>query len=101
MNDLWTLLWSPTLVAAVVAGIVSYLIARRSTYISSVTVERSKWIGELRTNIAKLSGEILTINQKQIFDHKFGVSEPEFHKYTEEIHRLTSLIKLQLNPFNE
>jgi hypothetical protein len=101
MNDLWTLLWSPTLAAAIVAAAVSYLVARRSIYINSVTVERSKWIGELRTNIARLSGQILTINQKQIFNRKFGVSDPEYHQYTEEIHRLTSLIKLQLNPFNE
>jgi hypothetical protein len=99
LKELVELLLSPALAAAVVAGVVSYVISRRSTYINSVTVERTKWIGELRANIARLSGQILTINQKQVFDRSFAQS-PQFHQYQEGIHRLTSLIKLQLNPFN-
>jgi hypothetical protein len=91
---------SPAVAAAIIAAVISYIISRRSLYVNSVTVERTKWIGELRTNIARLSGQILTINQKQIVDRSFGMSS-QFHEYQEEIHRLTSLVKLQLNPFNE
>jgi hypothetical protein len=89
-----------TAAAAIIAAFVSYAISRRSTYINSVTVERTKWIGELRSNIAKLSGHVLSINQRQFFDRDFGQSS-QFREYEQEIHRLTSLIKLQLNPFNE
>ncbi|HEY5504561.1 MAG TPA: hypothetical protein VIK28_05330 [Sedimentisphaerales bacterium] len=87
-------------VPAIVAAFVSLLISRRSIYINSVTVERSKWIGELRSNIASLSGLVLDINQKLIFVEGYELSEP-YHQSAQEIHRLTSLIKLQLNPFNE
>ncbi|MGO9238896.1 MAG: hypothetical protein ACLP4V_34110 [Methylocella sp.] len=102
MVALVTSLWSPALAAAIVAGVISFLISRRSIYINSVTVERSKWIGELRTNIANLSSHVLGINQKLFNDHDLKYyNSAEFYQQSQEIHRLTSLIKLQLNPFGE
>jgi hypothetical protein len=43
---------------------------------------------------------VLDINQKLIFVEGYELSAP-YHQSAQEIHRLTSLIKLQLNPFNE
>ncbi|MGD0023287.1 MAG: hypothetical protein ABSC37_01485 [Xanthobacteraceae bacterium] len=100
MEDWAAFLWSPTVAAAIVAAAVSYLISRRSIYINSVTVERSKWIGELRANIANLSGQVLSINRNLIDDSAYSES-PAFHQQAQEIHRLTSLISLQLNPFGK
>jgi HAMP domain-containing protein len=88
------------LVAAVVSAFVSFLISRRSIYINSVTVERSKWIGELRANIASLSGEVRNINQRLIDNRAFDRSD-EFSSSAQKIYRLSALIRLQLNPFNE
>ncbi len=88
------------LVAALVGALVSFLISRRSIYINSVTVERSKWIGELRANIAGLSSQALNINHRLIDSHAYDRSN-EFNSSAQEIYRLSALIKLQLNPFNE
>jgi hypothetical protein len=87
-------------VAVLVSALVSFLISRRSIYINSVTVERSKWIGELRANIASLSSQVLNINHSLIDDHEYHGSQ-QFRSATQEIYRLSALIKLQLNPFNE
>jgi hypothetical protein len=104
MEELVLSLLSPTFAAAIVASIVSYLISRRSIYINSVTVERSKWIGELRANLASLSGDVLSLNQILLDAHRSNKnydSSSEFFLRSQEIHRLVSIIKLQINPLNE
>jgi hypothetical protein len=88
------------LMGAVFGAFVSFLISRRSIYINSVTVERSKWIGGLRANIASLSAQVLSINQSLIDDREYDRSS-QFRSSAQEIYRLSALIKLQLNPFNE
>lgn len=101
MGDWAAFLWSP-LAAAIVAAAVSYLVSRRSIYINSVTVERSKWIGELRSNISILSSQVLSINHILVDGRTIEhIRSEEFQCQAKEIHRLTSLIKLQLNPFGE
>jgi hypothetical protein len=78
------------LAGSILAALLAYLTARRSVYINSVTVERSKWIAELRGNLAVLSGHILNINQTLVFDRDFALSE-KYNAHAQEIHRLTSL----------
>lgn len=106
MSAISTLTSAPLILAALLAlvgvifgAIVTYLISRRSIYINSVTVERTKWIGELRTNIAKLSGQVLNISHSRVSLET--VSEENYRSWEREIYELSALIKLQLNPSNE
>jgi hypothetical protein len=88
------------LAGAILGSFLTYLVSRRSIYINSVTVERSKWIGELRANIASLSAQVWSINKNLIDDSSYSDS-PQFFQQVQEIHRLRSLISLQLNPLGE
>jgi hypothetical protein len=97
-----------------VAGgaIASMLIAGRKLYVTSITIERSKWIDKLRSNLAAYSAEILTYGIKNslatniekgrrgLFRRSIDASNDltdRFHK----IEELSSIIQLQLNPNNQ
>jgi len=86
------------LTGAVFAAIATFLSSRRSIYVTSVTVQRLKWIGEMRENIATLSAHLFALDILSSADPKYEQS-PEFRTSVHEVHRLVSLIRLQLNPF--
>lgn len=88
------------LIGALFGAVVSLLAARRSTYINSVTVERSKWIGELRANLANLASHVMSMNRSLLDDQDFLHSD-RYRSIEQEIYRLSALIRLQLNPSNE
>ncbi len=83
-----------------IAAIISIGISRKSLYLNSITVERTKWIGNVRSNIANISGQVHGISQRLIEDSVYD-STDDYHNSIREIHRLSSLITLQLNPFGE
>ena len=91
--------------AGVMAGaLVTYLNAGRTVYISSITVERSKWIDKLRTNIAGFSGALLgaSLKMKLLLDRKETKSKvtiDEIENAVSKSNEYVTLIQLQLNPF--
>ena len=89
-------------IAAVVGTGASLIVSRRTVYINSVTVERSKWIEKLRNNIA----DILAIAYS-IYQSNEDLSENEANSQAMkakidalyvDLHRLVSVVSLQLNP---
>jgi hypothetical protein len=89
----------PVIIAAAIAFIgvlfsaaISFTVARRSNYLTSVTAERSKWIDKLRTNIAELLGLCAFINN--LTNDTSPISDE--HRHT--IETLAATIRLQLNP---
>ena|ERR1700729_1491485 len=86
--------------AAVVAALVSVLVATRNNYMQAVTAERSKWIDKLRENISTFSGKTRTFSYKIV--HRITpFNSPEYVDAIDEINKLIALIKLQLNPKGE
>ena len=95
MSDLWNATTKPEN-AAIIAFIgvlfsllVSLTIARKASYLTSVTAERSKWIDKLRENLAAffgIGGAIMNT-----------VGTPSTQDI-EKADRLVALIKMQLNP---
>lgn len=90
---------NPAVVAAVIAfigvvvsGFVAFTVSKRSTYLTTVTAERSKWIDKLRANISELLGTCGAIHMS-----KDRTSERALAK-RQEADRLIALITLQLNP---
>lgn len=97
---------------AVGGAIASLLIAGRKLYVTSITIERSKWIEKLRTNLAAYSAELLTYGIKHSLTTQaeksrrrlFGRAPDTSNDLTERFQRieeLSSVIQLQLNPGNQ
>jgi hypothetical protein len=81
-----------------ISALIVFVASRKTLYLNAVTSERSKWIDNLRKNIASYSGEVRTLNM--MATNQYFLSNG--HKQSvEKINALTTLIKLQLNPFNE
>jgi low affinity Fe/Cu permease len=89
----------------VMAGaLVTYLNAARTVYITSITVERSKWIDKLRINIAGASGALLeaALKMKLRRDREVTnsrVTLDEIEKAVSKSNEYIALVQLQLNPF--
>jgi hypothetical protein len=88
------------LFGAIVSAIIALLISRRTTYLTAVTAERSKWIDKLRNNIAELAGICAYIHSKGTATGLTAYSEssPEYDELLMKIENLEALIQLQLNP---
>ncbi len=104
MVDLWCLFTSvnPTLAASfialigvIISAIISIIISRRSSFITAVTAERSKWIDKLRENIAELLGTCGAMRLALP-----DVTSGEARGRREKADRLIALITMQLNPGN-
>ena len=79
------------------SALISFMSARRATYINSVTAERSKWIESLRKNIADLNSKSRIFNYNITSEPTYRNSD-EYRKNIEEIYALMTLLRLQLNP---
>lgn len=96
------------LAGVLLAALASFLSARKSVYVGSITVERSKWIEKLRSNLAAYSAELLRCSIQSSFDTKpsdrsfFKKAAPSNDKeFLDRFHRIEELaanIRLQLNP---
>lgn len=82
--------------AALLSAFVAFTVSKRSTYITSVTAERSKWIEKLRGNIAELLSLCSSINMA--LPEKTGDAALAKRR---DADRLVALITLQLNPFDK
>lgn len=85
------------LCGVIFSALIAYTTSKRSLYINSVTIERSKWIDALRTNIANFSRLAVTLHHKENLNDIDWRSR-EASQYIEKMNGLISLIKLQLNP---
>ena len=107
MQNIWNSLTGTgqaTVVAAAIAltgvllsAFVSALVSRRSSYIVSVTSERSKWIDKLRSNIAELLGALGQVHMKHAASKDYRNSGAHFEDIR-KIDTLIATITLQLNP---
>lgn len=92
------------LVGAAAGALASYLVAGRAVYVNTITVERSKWIGALRQNIANYSTAVaqagLRLAEYNHATDEEGAARRVFDKL-DEINQHASLIQLQLNPWGE
>jgi hypothetical protein len=84
-------------IGVIISAIVSLSIARSATYINSVTVERSKWIDNLRRNLSTFLGSAAYLNHKMRIDMQY-LRLPEHDDLVRELETLDALIRLQLNP---
>jgi hypothetical protein len=84
------------LTGVLISALIAFTSARKSLYINSVSIERSKWIERLRQNIATCSGQLLTLSLKITGGDDFAKTK-ECTDYADKINALVSLIKLQLN----
>jgi len=91
-----------------VSAIIALSIARRNTYLTTVTAERSKWIDKLRNNISEFAAICAYVQQRYFMDKisygslsdappKFRNS-PEHDELMRKLENLEALIQLQLNP---
>ena len=90
-------------VAALISAFVALSSSKRSTYIASVTIERSKWIEKLRGNIAELLSVLGAISRDSAKSKK-AQDEKHIDKASArrtEADKLIALITLQLNPFDK
>lgn len=93
-----------SLVAAAAGIITTYAVSRRSVYINSITVERSKWIEKMRQAIAAYSAALgRRIYRVRRFREEHGPkkslrSSAEASAALEELNAAVSVIQLQLNP---
>lgn len=84
--------------------IATYVNARRSVYISSITVERSKWIESLRKSISDYSAALgRLIYRIRQFRHQNGPEKSvydsnEILEAAEQLNQSVSVVQLQLNP---
>lgn len=107
MQNIWNSLTGTgqaTVVAAAIAllgvllsALVSALVSRRSSYIVSVTGERSKWIDKLRGNIAELLGALGQMHVKHTASKDYRNSSAHFEDIR-KVDTLIATITLQLNP---
>lgn len=72
--------------------ILNWRVARRTTFINTVTSQRIKWIEELRQDISTFSG----LTHTWCFSALEGT--PQEHDVLKEIDRLRHVIRLRLNP---
>ena len=84
------------ILSALIAAMVSYSIAARNVYISTVTAERSKWIDKLRSNLAAYSAAIAHAQLRIVGEQENQVVL--VREKLEQINDLAALIQLQLNP---
>ena len=89
------------IVSAVLSTWVSKLVARRTNYLNVVTAERSKWIENLRSNIAKYSALAHTISYRSTTGSILDLTSPEMQTLLREMRDIRSYLKLQLNPHGE
>lgn len=97
-----------TLFGVLLAALASFLAARKGVYVSSITVERSKWIEKLRGNLASYSAELLRCSiqssmtgqsrKRWLFQQPDMSNDKEFFDRFHRIEELASTIRLQLNP---
>lgn len=59
------------LLGIVLTAAVTFYVARRATYLTTVTVERSKWIDKLRTNVAQLIAQAHALDTQLYRDENF------------------------------
>ena len=90
------------LFGVVISLVVSRSIANKAAYLSSVTVERSKWIDKLRTNLSEFLGSAAYLNHKVLIDNSptkaYRIS-PDHDELVRKLETLDAFIRLQLNPF--
>jgi len=98
---------SAVLVAAAIAlmgvlfsALVSALVARRGTYIATVTAERSKWIDSLRRNISEALGTASYLHGLILEEGVEGINEGD-NELLRKTAVLLATIRLQLNPLGE
>lgn len=98
---------SAVLIAAIIAlvgvlfsALVSALVARRGTYITTVTAERSKWIDSLRRNISEALGTASYLHGL-IIEEGVEAVEEEDNELLRKTAVLLATIRLQLNPLGE
>jgi hypothetical protein len=92
----WLNLIPVAIVAAIIGGSVSYVIAARNVYISSITAERSKWIDKLRINLAAYSAAIAHTKLRIVGEQQNQAVL--VREKLEQVNDLAALIQLQLNP---
>ena len=63
------------LAGVILSAFISAFVSRRSTYINSVTVERSKWTDKLRNNISECVGSLGYLHYKTMLEDDFAISE--------------------------
>jgi hypothetical protein len=85
------------LVGALVSALIAWAISRRTAYLNSVTVERSKWIDKLRMNLAELAGLCAYLHYKNSTSSGYQET-PEHDEILHQIEKVGALIRLQLNP---
>ena len=76
---------------------IAYTTSRRSLYINSVTVQRSKWIDSIRNNIAEYAKVALGLSY-QISIGQITIPSKDYTERIESLNGLIVLINLQLNP---
>ena len=80
-----------------ISALIAFISARHSLYINSVTVERSKWINALRTNIADFSKSIRTFHYKTNHEN-LSLTSPENTESLSRIKRSDSFNKIAVEP---
>jgi hypothetical protein len=89
------------LIAAIAGALTSLLVSRRTTYINAVTVERSKWINELRSNLSKFCSLFSQLHFRYFGREEKRTQNSEEEEMAKELSALHAYITLQLNPNNE
>ena len=91
------------LVGVIFGALLSYMIAGRNQYVSTITVERTKWIEKLRNNIAKYSTAVslftLRLIENDAAKGDKSKTQRRVFESIDEIEHLKHVIKLQLNPW--
>lgn len=87
-----------TLSGVILSAFISAFVSRRSLYINSVTVERSKWIEKLRNNIAECLGLLGYLHFKMGVSQGEFVASTEYDELIQKVETLLNVITLQLNP---
>jgi hypothetical protein len=75
---------------AMISAIIALSIARRNTYLTTVTAERSKWIDKIRNNISKFAAICAYVHYKYSTS-KFGDSS-EHDEIIRKLENLEALI---------
>lgn len=87
--------------ATLIATCLNFFANRRNRYITAVTAERTKWLGQLRENIATFTtlvyGLWSTVNDK-FPSLSQDEKKKEAKKYLLDIFKVNTLITLMLNP---
>lgn len=85
------------LAGTITASWLSFVVSRKTVYLNTVTVERSKWIDKLRRNISNVVTLARDMDIKMYLDNEFCVT----NAYLIASKKLTgamTLVRLQLNP---